>query len=67
MTQLASASGTARQSFKTRLALWRRTPIFYPLVGFIVVFIAMAVINDNFLTASNQINQIGRASCRERV
>lgn len=62
MNQLASASGTGRQSFKTRLALWRRTPVFYPLVGFIVVFIAMAVINDNFLTASNQINLIRQAS-----
>lgn len=56
MSQLASTPGTARQSLKMRLASWRRTPIFYPLIGFILVFIAMAVINDNFLTGSNLTN-----------
>ena len=52
----ASTPGTARHSLKMRLASWRRTPVFYPLIGFIIVFIAMAVINDNFLTGSNLTN-----------
>ncbi|WP_110686795.1 ABC transporter permease [Salinicola aestuarinus] len=62
MSQLASKPGTSRSSFKTRLDGWRRTPVFYPLIGFIVVFIAMALINENFLTASNQINLARQAS-----
>ena len=56
MSQLASTPGTASQSLKMRLANWRRSPVFYPLIGFIIVFIAMAVINDNFLTGSNLTN-----------
>ncbi|GAA0569571.1 ABC transporter permease [Halomonas salifodinae] len=56
MSHLASTPGTARHSLKMRLASWRRTPVFYPLIGFIIVFIAMAVINDNFLTGSNLTN-----------
>lgn len=56
MSQLDSTNSTTRQSLKVRLDSWRRTPIFYPLIGFIVVFIAMAVINDNFLTGSNLTN-----------
>ncbi|GGY00215.1 sugar ABC transporter permease [Litchfieldella qijiaojingensis] len=62
MSQLASTPGTAYQSLSLRLARWRRTPIFYPLIGFIVVFIAMAVINDNFLTSSNMVNLARQAS-----
>ncbi|PSJ39273.1 ribose ABC transporter permease [Zobellella taiwanensis] len=35
---------------------WRKSPIFYPLIGFIVIFIAMALVNDNFLTSNNLSN-----------
>lgn len=35
---------------------WRKSPIFYPLLGFIVIFVAMAVVNDNFLTTNNLSN-----------
>lgn len=62
MNQLASTPGTARQSLKMRLARWRRTPVFYPLIGFIVVFFAMALINDNFLTGSNIANLARQSS-----
>lgn len=62
MSQLASTPGTARQSLSKRLARWRRTPVFYPLIGFIVVFIAMALINDNFLTGSNMANLARQSS-----
>ena len=62
MSQLASTPGTARQSLKMRLARWRRTPVFYPLIGFIVVFIAMALINDNFLSGSNMANLARQSS-----
>ncbi|XRN90720.1 ABC transporter permease [Marinomonas gallaica] len=40
----------------TQLARWRQSPIFYPLLGFIVIFIAMAFVNDNFLTTNNLSN-----------
>lgn len=62
MNQLASTPGTSRQSLKMRLARWRRTPVFYPLIGFIVVFFAMALINDNFLTGSNIANLARQSS-----
>ena len=62
MSQLASTHNTQRQSLKARLARWRRTPVFYPLIGFIVVFIAMSLINDNFLTGSNMTNLVRQSS-----
>ncbi|OBA00432.1 ABC transporter permease [Halomonas sp. G11] len=62
MNQLASTPGSARQSLKMRLARWRRTPVFYPLIGFIVVFIAMGLINDNFLSGSNLANLVRQSS-----
>ncbi|MCD6007939.1 ABC transporter permease [Halomonas sp. IOP_31] len=62
MSQLASTPGTARQSLNMRLARWRRTPIFYPLIGLVTVFVAMALINDNFLTLGNQINLVRQVS-----
>ncbi|MBY5926440.1 MULTISPECIES: ABC transporter permease [unclassified Halomonas] len=49
----------ATPSWYSRL---RRTPVFYPLIGFAVVFIAMAVINDNFLTSNNLFNLARQAS-----
>lgn len=55
MTQLASPA-KERQTSDSRLARWRRAPVFYPLIGFVVVFIAMALINDNFLTTNNLAN-----------
>lgn len=39
-----------------QLARWRKSPVFYPLLGFIFIFIMMAFINDNFLTANNLSN-----------
>ncbi|MDR5886768.1 ribose ABC transporter permease [Halomonas janggokensis] len=45
-----------------RLARWRRTPVFYPLIGFIVVFLAMGLINDNFLSGSNLANLVRQSS-----
>ncbi|CDG55205.1 ribose ABC transporter permease [Vreelandella titanicae] len=62
MSQLDSIPSNTHQSLKMRLASWRRTPIFYPLIGFIVVFIAMSTINDNFLTISNQANLVRQTS-----
>ncbi|MCO7246752.1 ribose ABC transporter permease [Halomonas sp. Mc5H-6] len=62
MNQLASTPGSARQSLKMRLARWRRTPVFYPLIGFIVVFVAMGLINDNFLSGSNLANLVRQSS-----
>ncbi|WP_435103284.1 ABC transporter permease [Arhodomonas sp. AD133] len=62
MNELASTPVTGRPSLTLRLARWRRTPVFYPLVGFLVVFVAMAVINDNFLTSSNLVNLARQAS-----
>ncbi|WP_425641043.1 ABC transporter permease [Marinomonas gallaica] len=45
-----------KHSMNTQLARWRQSPIFYPLLGFIVIFIAMAFVNDNFLTTNNLSN-----------
>lgn len=39
-----------------QLNRWLKSPIFYPLIGFIVIFIAMAFVNDNFLTSNNLSN-----------
>jgi len=61
MSQITSTSGTSK-TFGKRLARWRRAPAFYPLIGFIVVFIAMAVISDNFLTGSNLTNLVRQTS-----
>ncbi|WLQ15523.1 ribose ABC transporter permease [Hahella aquimaris] len=38
------------------LKKWRKSPAFYPLLGFIVIFIAMALANENFLTTANLSN-----------
>ncbi|OZG74171.1 ribose ABC transporter permease [Hahella sp. CCB-MM4] len=43
-------------SFALRLQKWRKSPVFYPLIGFVVIFIAMAFVNDNFLTSTNLSN-----------
>ncbi|MBT3145926.1 MAG: ribose ABC transporter permease [Neptunomonas phycophila] len=40
----------------SQLTEWRQSPIFYPLLGFIVIFIAMAFVNENFLTTNNLSN-----------
>lgn len=45
-----------------QLNKWRKSPIFYPLIGFIVIFVAMALANDNFLTASNLSNVLRQVS-----
>lgn len=39
-----------------RTSSLRRSTYFFPLVGFVVIFIAMALVNDNFLTANNLSN-----------
>ncbi|WP_413615274.1 ABC transporter permease [Halomonas cupida] len=61
MSQTASTSPRHDHS-RSWLARCRRTPVFYPLIGFIVVFAAMALINDNFLTSSNLFNLARQAS-----
>lgn len=43
-------------AFKQKLAKWSHHPVFYPLVGFLVVFLVMVLYNDNFLTANNLSN-----------
>ncbi|MFZ4216116.1 ABC transporter permease [Pantoea endophytica] len=35
---------------------WAETPVFFPLIGFIAVFIIMVFVSDNFLTESNLTN-----------
>ncbi|WP_260258994.1 ABC transporter permease [Vibrio intestinalis] len=35
---------------------WTKHPVFYPLIGFITVFIIMVFSNDNFLTTNNLTN-----------
>ena len=37
-------------------ARWRKSTFFYPLIGFVAIFIAMIFVNDNFLTANNLSN-----------
>ena len=37
-------------------ARWRKSTFFYPLIGFVAIFIAMIFVNDNFLTADNLSN-----------
>jgi ribose transport system permease protein len=39
-----------------QLARWRKSPAFYPLLGFVFIFIMMVFINDNFLTTNNLSN-----------
>lgn len=62
MSQTASTTSPRPQHSRSWLARFRRTPVFYPLIGFIVVFAAMALINDNFLTSSNLFNLARQAS-----
>ena len=45
-----------------RLNKWRQSPIFYPLVGFVVIFIAMSFANENFLTSNNLSNVLRQVS-----
>ncbi|MFO2464543.1 ABC transporter permease [Pseudomonas sp. 15FMM2] len=45
-----------------QLNKWRKSPVFYPLIGFVVIFVAMALANDNFLTASNLSNVLRQVS-----
>ncbi|MDC0612037.1 ribose ABC transporter permease [Vibrio sp.] len=43
-------------TFKQKLTKWSRHPAFYPLIGFLTVFLVMMLYNDNFLTANNLSN-----------
>ncbi|OHV08475.1 ABC transporter permease [Kushneria phosphatilytica] len=57
MQKSAEASPRAsRAGLRRRLARYRRSPVLYPVIGFVVVFIAMALVNDNFLSANNLTN-----------
>lgn len=50
-------SRTQGQSLiNVQLNRWSKSPVFYPLIGFIVIFIAMSLVNDNFLTTNNLSN-----------
>lgn len=44
------------------LSKWRKSPVFYPLVGFLVIFVAMSLANENFLTTSNLSNVLRQVS-----
>lgn len=54
--------GQGPSPISVRLGKWRTSPVFYPLVGFIVIFVAMSLANDNFLTASNLSNVLRQVS-----
>jgi len=43
-------------AFKKKLSKLSHHPVFYPLIGFLVVFLVMVLYNDNFLTANNLSN-----------
>lgn len=43
-------------SFTDRLKKWSHHPAFYPLIGFLAVFIIMVIYNENFLTSNNLSN-----------
>ncbi|WP_106418543.1 ABC transporter permease [Salinicola tamaricis] len=62
MSQLAAKTDADAHGLAARLNRWRRTPIFYPLIGFALVFAAMALLNDSFLSTSNLINLARQAS-----
>ncbi|HKS14352.1 MAG TPA: ABC transporter permease [Pseudomonas sp.] len=54
--------GQGPSPISVRLSKWRTSPVFYPLAGFIVIFVAMSLANDNFLTASNLSNVLRQVS-----
>ncbi|SPT69905.1 Ribose transport system permease protein rbsC [Anaerobiospirillum thomasii] len=56
---MASETITQENSMMTTFKQLSRNPVFYPLMGFLCVFIIMVVVTDNFLTANNLTN-IGR-------
>ncbi|AXT73766.1 ABC transporter permease [Vibrio sp. dhg] len=43
-------------TWKLRIKTWAKHPVFYPMVGFLTVFIIMMFANDNFLTSNNLTN-----------
>ena len=55
MTNSSVSNGSFKDTFKKLSTL----PIFLPLVGFVLVFIIMVAVTDNFLTYSN-LSNIGR-------
>ncbi|CAG8863463.1 Ribose import permease protein RbsC [Pseudomonas fluorescens] len=57
-----AVQGQAPSPLAGRLGKWRKSPVFYPLVGFIVIFVAMSLANDNFLTTSNLSNVLRQVS-----
>lgn len=48
--------GQGSLKMNAQLGRWRKSPVFYPLIGFVVIFVVMALVNDNFLTANNLSN-----------
>lgn len=46
-------------NLSARIKMFAKNPVFYPLMGFLCVFIIMVLVTDNFLTANNLTN-IGR-------
>ena len=46
-------------SLSAKFKMFAKNPVFYPLMGFLCVFIIMVLVTDNFLTANNLTN-IGR-------
>ncbi|WP_423822551.1 ribose ABC transporter permease [Salinisphaera sp. SPP-AMP-43] len=50
------ASEAPRRQRRSRLARMLHSPMFFPLLGFIAVFIVMGLVNDRFLEFSNLAN-----------
>ncbi|BCL72347.1 sugar ABC transporter permease [Vibrio nigripulchritudo] len=47
---------TANSGATKHFRQWSKHPVFYPLLGFLAVFLIMVVADDNFLTANNLTN-----------
>lgn len=56
LTNVHSTEDKKNTTLKQKLAKWSGHPVFYPLIGFLTVFIVMMLYNDNFLTANNLSN-----------
>ncbi|ANF59209.1 ABC transporter permease [Halotalea alkalilenta] len=49
-------TATTPRRGRSRFSRLLRSPVFYPLIGFVIVFALMALINDNFLSTANLTN-----------
>ncbi|WP_445619912.1 ABC transporter permease [Kushneria sp. Sum13] len=55
-TSTSSVNPKPRRQRRSRASRLLHSPVFFPLIGFIAVFIVMALVNDNFLLANNLSN-----------